>query len=70
MYSEVVGLRTAAVIFGLVCLLQLVRLVTGFDVMVAGHAVPLWPNAIAFVIAGCLSGWMWMIASHHKPLMH
>lgn len=70
MYSEIVGLRTAAVVFGLVCLMQLIRLLTGFEVMVAGHVVPLWPNAIAFLIAGGLSGWMWTIASHHKPLTH
>ena len=70
MYSEIAGLRTAAVVFGLVCLVQLIRLVTGFEVMVAGHIVPLWPNAIAFLIAGGLSGWMWMLASHHKPLTH
>jgi hypothetical protein len=70
MYSEIVGLRTAAVVFGLVCLVQLIRLLTGFEVMVAGHAMPLWPNAIAILIAGGLSGWMWMLASHHKPLTH
>jgi hypothetical protein len=58
------------VIFGVVCLVQLVRLVTGFDVAIAGHMIPLWPNAIAFVVAGCLSVWMWLIASHHNQLTH
>jgi len=70
MHSETVVLRTAAVIFALICLLQLVRLITGFDVVVAGHVIPLWPNAIAFIVAGGLSIWMWVTASHHNPLTH
>jgi hypothetical protein len=70
MYSRTVGLRTAAVVFGLVCLAQLFRLLAGVEVIVAGHVFPLWPSAIAFLVAGCLAVWMWMIASHHKPLMH
>lgn len=58
MNSRTAGLRVAAVVFGLVCLAQLLRLLTGVDVLVAGHPIPLWPNAIAFVVAGGLSLWM------------
>jgi hypothetical protein len=61
-HSQTFGLRVAAVVFGLVCLLQLIRLLTGFDVQVAGHVVPLWPNAIAFLVAGGLSFWMWTLS--------
>ena len=60
--SQTVGLRVAGLVFALVCLLQLFRLLTGFEVFVAGHEVPLWPNAIAFVIAGGLSYWMWLLS--------
>ena len=63
MNSQIVGLRVAAVIFGLVCLGQLTRLVTGVEVLVAGYAVPLWPNAVAAIVAGGLSFWMWKLAS-------
>ena len=66
MNSQVVGLRVAAVIFGLVCLAQLTRLVTGAEVLVAGYAVPLWPNAVAAVIAGGLSVWMWKLSRGGK----
>lgn len=60
--SQTVGLRVAGVIFALVCLVQLLRLMTGVEVLVAGHEVPLWPNAIAFLVAGGLSYWMWLLS--------
>ena len=60
--SQTVGLRVASLIFGLVCLMQLLRMLTGVEVFVAGHEVPLWPNAIAFLIAGGLSYWMWLLS--------
>ena len=62
MNSPSVGLRVAAVIFGFVALVQLVRLVLRFEVMVEGHSVPLWPNAVAFVMAAGLSFWMWRLS--------
>jgi hypothetical protein len=60
--SQTVGLRVASLVFALVCLMQLLRLLTGVEVFVAGHAVPLWPNAIAFLVAGGLSYWMWQLS--------
>jgi len=63
MNSRTVGLRVAGVIFALVCLVQLLRLVTRVDVLVAGYVVPLWPNAIAAIVAGGLSFWMWRLAA-------
>jgi len=62
MNSQVVGLRVASVVFGLVCLAQLARLVTRVEVLLAGHALPLWPNAVAAVVAGGLSYWMWRLS--------
>ena len=62
MNSQTVGLRVAGVIFGLVALAQLLRLVTQVEVLVAGHPLPLWPNAVALVIAGGLSFWMWRLS--------
>ena len=63
MDSRTVGLRVAGVVFGLVCLAQLTRLVTGVEVLVAGYSVPLWPNAIAAAVAGGLSFWMWRLSA-------
>jgi hypothetical protein len=62
MNSRTTGLLVAGAIFALVSLLQLLRLLTGLDVQVAGHAIPLWPNAIAFVIAAALSFWLIRLA--------
>jgi hypothetical protein len=58
MNSQAIGLRVAGIVFGLVSVAQLVRLLVGADVSVAGHSVPLLASAAAFVIAGGLSFWM------------
>jgi hypothetical protein len=62
MNSRTVGLRVAGVIFALVCLAQLTRLWARVEVLVAGYALPLWPSAIAAVVAGGLCYWMWRLA--------
>lgn len=62
MSSQILGLRVAGTVFGLMALAQLLRLVIRPDVLVAGHAMPLWPSALAFVILGGLSFWMWKLA--------
>jgi len=64
MNSPTVGLRVASVVFGLMSLAQLFRLLTGFEVLVAGYyQMPLWPNAVAFVILAGLSVWLWRLSS-------
>jgi hypothetical protein len=62
MNSPTLGLKVAGVVFGLMCLAQLLRLVIRLDVLVAGHQVPLWPSGLAFVILGGLSLWMWRLS--------
>lgn len=62
MKSQVVGLRVASVVFGLVCLAQLARLLTRIEVSVDGVSVPPWPSAIAALIAGVLCLWMWRLS--------
>ena len=61
MNSQILGLRVASVIFGLMSIAQLVRLLIRPEVLVAGHLMPLWPSALAFVILGGLSFWMWRL---------
>ena len=63
MNSQILGLRVAGTIFGLMCLAQLLRLVTRVEVYVAGHQMPLWPSALGVVIAGGLSVWLWKLSS-------
>ncbi|OGP54535.1 MAG: hypothetical protein A2W66_09300 [Deltaproteobacteria bacterium RIFCSPLOWO2_02_56_12] len=62
MNSQVLGLRVAGAIFGLMCLGQLTRLVTQAEVLLAGHQVPLWLSAFAFMILAGLSLWMWKLS--------
>ena len=62
MNSQILGLRVAGIIFGLMCLAQLLRLVIRPEVLVAGHQVPVWPSGLAFVILGGLSLWMWKLS--------
>ena len=58
MKSQIVGLRVASAIFGLVCAAHVLRVVMRVDVMVAGHEVPVWANVVGAVISGALSFWM------------
>jgi hypothetical protein len=58
MNSRILGLRVAGTIFGLMCLAQLLRLMTRAQVFVAGHQLPLWASLLAAVILGGLSLWL------------
>jgi hypothetical protein len=62
MNSQVVGLRVASVVFGLVCLAQLARLLTRIEILVGGTPFPLWPNAVAALITGVLCLWLWRLS--------
>ena len=62
MHSQILGLRVAGLIFGLMCLAQLLRLAMNPAVLVAGHQVPLWPSGLAVVILGGMSGWLWKLS--------
>jgi hypothetical protein len=65
MTSQVTGLRVASVVFGLMAIAQLARIVIRPEVVVGGHAMPLWPSVLAFVFLGGLCLWMWKLA--HTP---
>ena len=57
-YATVSGM-----IFGLVAAVQIVRLLFRWPVQVASVSVPLWPSALAVVIAGALATWAFRTAS-------
>jgi hypothetical protein len=59
MDSKILGLRVASIIFGLVSLAQLARFIFRVEVLAAGYTIPLWPSALAFVVLGGLSLWLW-----------
>lgn len=58
MNAQTTGLRVAGVVFGILCLLQLARLIIRPEVLVEGHIVPLWPSALAVLVLGGLSIWL------------
>ena len=62
MTSQVTGLRVASVVFGLMAIAQLARIVIRPEVLVSGHAMPLWPSVLAFIFLGGLCLWMWRLA--------
>ena len=62
MKSQIIGLRVASIVFAVMSLAQLARLLIRPEVLVAGHLMPLWPSALAFVILGGLSLWLWRLA--------
>lgn len=49
----------AVVAFSLVALLQLLRVIAGWEVTVNGIAIPIWVSAIAFVVAAALAAMIW-----------
>ncbi|PYJ09224.1 MAG: hypothetical protein DMF06_10650 [Verrucomicrobia bacterium] len=62
MDSQILGLKVASFIFGLISLLQLLRFLMRVEISVAGNQLPLWPSAVAFVVLGALSLWLWKLA--------
>jgi hypothetical protein len=63
MKSQILGLRVASVIFGVITLAQVMRLVIRPEVLVNGYLVPLWPSALAVVILGSLCLWLWKLSA-------
>jgi len=51
--------HTAVFVLALVALVQLLRLVLGWDVVVHGHALPMWLSFVALVVAGGLAVTVW-----------
>ena len=47
--------RLATVVFALVALIQLVRVVLGWEVSIAGVAIPAWASVIACLVAAVLA---------------
>ncbi len=47
----------------LLACVQLLRLILGWQVMVAGQIIPLWASAIAALIAGTLAIWAFRVRS-------
>jgi hypothetical protein len=46
-------------VLGLVALLQLLRVILGWSVVVDGLAIPLWASAVACLVAAVLAAMVW-----------
>jgi hypothetical protein len=62
MKSQIRGLRVAGSLFGLLGVVQLLRLVIRPEVLINGHLLPLWPSVLAVIILGSLSLWLLKLA--------
>jgi hypothetical protein len=49
----------AVAVFGLVAILQLIRVILGWEVSVNGVSIPVWVSGIAVVVAGALAFMLW-----------
>jgi hypothetical protein len=65
MKSQSLGLRVASMVFGFMSLAQLTRFIMRAELLVVGYVLPLWPSALAFVILGGLSLWLWKLVRTH-----
>ena len=47
--------RIAGLVLAVIALVQLLRVILGWSVVINGFAVPLWPSAVACVVAAVLA---------------
>ncbi|MEI6889928.1 MAG: hypothetical protein WCL03_11695 [Bacteroidota bacterium] len=60
--SKILGLRVAGSIFGIVAILNLLRVVTGVPMVIAGWMLPIWVNVLGFAGSGLLCVWLWLLS--------
>ena len=58
MNAQIKGLKTAGAVFGLVAVLQLIRLLASWEVIINHREIPLWFSGLAVVVMAALSLWM------------
>ena len=49
----------AVILLAIVALVHVYRFARGLDVIVNGHAIPLWVSAVAAIVAGAVSLMVW-----------
>jgi hypothetical protein len=51
--------KIAVIVFAVMALVHLVRLLTGWEVIIAGYVVPVWFSLPAFIVTGGLAIMIW-----------
>jgi hypothetical protein len=67
MNPQTTGLKVASAVFGLVGVLQLIRLLLGWEVIINHYDIPLWLSGVAVVVLGGLSIWLFRLARVRLP---
>lgn len=62
MKSKDVALKLAAIIFGMVAILHLLRVITDATVVIAGWLMPIWVNMLGFIATAFLSVVLWWLS--------
>lgn len=62
MKRKELGLRVAGIIFAVITIAHLLRLITAVSMFIANWAVPFWVSAVALVVTGSLSAWLWRLS--------
>lgn len=60
---QILGLRIAGTIFGLVALLHIIRIITQVPISIGACSIPVWLNILGFFATGALSALLWIVSS-------
>jgi hypothetical protein len=63
MKPQIIGLRVAGTLFGLLALGQLMRLLFKPAVFIGTHQIPLWPSGLAVAVFAGLCLWLWNLSN-------
>ena len=59
-------LNLTMAIFSLVAVVQLLRLVMGWSVNIAGAEIPMWASAVALVVASTMALWAFQLLDKRR----
>ncbi len=67
MNAQLTGLKVAGLVFGLMAVLQLIRLLVGWEIILDHREIPLAFSGVAFVVLGGLSVWLFRLSRGRAP---
>lgn len=56
------GLRVAGAIFGVMAIVQLLRVLINPEIIIAHHQVPRWPSVLLVVLLATLCSWLFRLS--------